>query len=253
MENNGSDLFVIILLGFFLMLLMVSFIVIMVIYHRQRQLENRQKVATMEAKFENTILNVEKEIREETLSYVGRELHDNIGQMLSLAKINLGSSRPNGISESKSIINEVIKEVRSLSKSLNLDWVESISLEDYIKKELEKLRHAEFCEVEWVQEGAELQLAKDKKLILIRVFQEILNNAIKHAAPDLISVGVFNKDGKARIEIKDDGEGFDLTEQSEGSGMSNLKKRMETLGGTIEIQSIPEKGTFIKLNLPEQN
>lgn len=253
MENNGSDLFVIILLGFFLMLLMVSFIVIMVIYHRQRQLENRQKVATMEAKFENTILNVEKEIREETLSYVGRELHDNIGQMLSLAKINLGSSRPNGISESKSIINEVIKEVRSLSKSLNLDWVESISLEDYIKKELEKLKNAEFCEVEWVQEGAELHLAKDKKLILIRVFQEILNNAIKHAAPDLISVGVYNKDGKARIEIKDDGEGFDLTEQSEGSGMSNLKKRMETLGGTIEIQSVPKKGTFIKLYLPEQN
>lgn len=62
MQNEGSDLFIIVLLGFFLMVLMVSFIVIMVIYHRQRQIKNQQKVREIQAEYEKTVLNVEKEL-----------------------------------------------------------------------------------------------------------------------------------------------------------------------------------------------
>jgi two-component system NarL family sensor kinase len=251
MENNGSDLFVIILLGFFLMLLMVSFIVIMVIYHRQRQLENRQKVASMKAEFENTILNVEKEIQEDTLSHVGRELHDNIGQMLSLAKINFARSKPESISEGRNIINQVIKEIRGLSKSLNLDWVESINMEDFIKRELEKLEAAEFCQTDFSIEGEPLSLKKDEKLILIRIIQEALNNAIKHANPNTISITIKNENDSKLILIQDDGIGFDTANKSEGSGMANFKKRMKMLGGEFQIDSEQDKGTLIKLYLPK--
>lgn len=252
MDNtSGSDLFVIILLGFFLMLLMVSFIVIMVIYHRQRQLENRQKMASLQAEFENTILNVEKEIQEDTLSHVGRELHDNIGQMLSLAKINFARSNPESISEGRSIINQVIKEIRSLSKSLNVDWVESISIEDFIKRELEKLEVAEFCKTNLTTEGEPLDLQHDKKLILIRIIQEVLNNAIKHASPTKISILINNDQIHKLIQIQDDGVGFDTHAQSEGLGMSNLKKRMKMLEGEFQVHSEMDKGTLIKLYLPK--
>lgn len=252
MDNtSGSDLFVIILLGFFLMLLMVSFIIIMVIYHRQRQLENRQKVVSLQAAYENTLLNAEKEIREETLTHVGRELHDNIGQMLSLAKINLSSSKPTAISEGKSIINDVIKEVRSLSKSLNLDWVEAISLEEFIKRELEKIEKSGYCKVSFTHKGEILDLQKDHKLILIRMIQETLNNALKHAAPDLISIEINNSSDKSTISIQDDGAGFDTNIESTGSGMYNLRKRMETIEGEIDISSKLDKGTVITLYLPK--
>jgi two-component system NarL family sensor kinase len=250
MENNGSDLFVIILLGFFLMLFMVSFIIIMVIYHRQRQIQNQQKVESMKAAYENTILNVEKEIREDILSHVGRELHDNVGQLLSLAKLNLSSSKTEKVHEGKVLINEIIREVRALSKSLNLDWVDSITLEEFIKNELKKLESAEFCKVTFANNGVPLQLNKEKKLVLIRIIQECLNNAIKHANPSIIEITVNAAPALSEIYIKDDGKGFEVNNNSQGSGMYNLKNRMATIGGEILIQSKIGAGTELKLVLP---
>lgn len=253
MQNDGSDLFIIILLGFFLMVVMVSFIVIMVIYHRQRQIKSQQKVGEIQAEYEKTILNVEKELREDILAYVGRELHDNVGQLLSLAKMYLSSPKLEKVSEGKGMINEIIHEVRALSKSLNLDWVEAISLEDFIQKELKKLETAEFCKVAFHQSGHTLQLEKDKKLVLLRIIQECLNNAVKHAFPKLIEVSVDSDSARSVIRVRDDGKGFEYNGQSSGSGIYNLKNRMATIGGEMVLKSVPGKGTEIKLILPNQN
>ncbi|MFC0262511.1 sensor histidine kinase [Fontibacter flavus] len=250
MESNASDLFVIVLMGFFLMLIMGSFIVVMVVIHRQKQLQNKQRLAAVQAEFEKTILNAEKEIQENTLSHVGRELHDNIGQLLSLAKMNLSSSKPEKVSEGKSMMNQIIKEVRALSKTLNLDWVETISLREFIEKELEKLQSAEFCQTHFNLKGKEFTLDKDRKLILIRILQECLNNAIKHAQPENITISMDFQDDQLEIRIKDDGKGFDTSQESSGSGMFNLKNRIATIGGNIQVQSIIGKGTDIKLSLP---
>lgn len=250
MESNASDLFVIVLMGFFLMLIMGSFIVVMVVIHRQKQLQNKQRLAAVQAEFEKTILNAEKEIQENTLSHVGRELHDNIGQLLSLAKMNLSSSKPEKVSEGKSMMNQIIKEVRALSKTLNLDWVETISLREFIEKELEKLQSAEFCQTHFNLKGKEFTLDKDRKIILIRILQECLNNAIKHAQPENITISMDFQDDQLEIRIKDDGKGFDTSQESSGSGMFNLKNRIATIGGNIQVQSIIGKGTDIKLSLP---
>ncbi|PSL00519.1 sensor histidine kinase [Cecembia rubra] len=250
MGSSGSEVFYIVLLGFVLMLLMGSFIVTMVIVHRQKQLQNQQKLAAVRAEYEKTIINAEKEIRENTLTHVGRELHDNIGQLLSLAKMNLSSSKPEKVSEGKSMINQIIKEVRGLSKSLNLDWVESITLEDFIQNELGKLESAAFCQTKFTKIGVEGSLEKDKKIILIRTIQECLNNAIKHAKPKSISFYMETKPDQLMICIKDDGVGFDTAQGSSGSGMYNLKSRMNTIGGDFEIKSKPGNGTDIKLSLP---
>ncbi|WP_291783644.1 ATP-binding protein [Cecembia sp.] len=253
MDNSGTEVFYIVLLGFVLMLLMGSFMVTMVIVHRQKQLQNQQKLAAVRAEYEKTIINAEKEIRENTLTNVGRELHDNIGQLLSLAKMNLASSKPEKVSEGKSMLNQIIKEVRTLSKSLNLDWVESITLENFIQNELEKLESAGFCKTVFDKNGEEVQLDKDKKIILIRTIQECLNNAIKHANPQAISFHMATNKDQFVIYMRDDGVGFDTSEDSSGSGMYNLKNRMTAIGGVFEIESEPGNGTEIKLSLPISN
>jgi two-component system, NarL family, sensor kinase len=253
MQNEGSDLFIIVLLGFFLMVLMVSFIVIMVVYHRQRQIKNQQKVMEIQAEYEKTVLNVEKELREDILAHVGRELHDNVGQLLSLAKMNLSSSKPEKVSEGKVMVNEIIHEVRALSKSLNLDWVEAISLEEFIQRELKKLESVDFCKVAFHQSGNPLTLDKDKKLVLIRIIQECLNNAIKHAQPKSIEISIKPEIGKSVISVKDDGKGFEYNGKSSGLGIYNLKNRMATIGGEMVLDSALGKGTEIKLILPNQN
>jgi signal transduction histidine kinase len=253
MKSDGSDIFIIVLSGFFLMVVMVSFIVIMVIYHRQRQIKNQQKVREIQADYEKTVLNVEKELREDILAYVGKELHDNVGQLLSLAKMNLSSSKPEKVSEGKVMVNEIIHAVRILSKSLNIDWVEEISLEEFIQRELKKLDSADFCKVAFHQAGNTLRLEKDKKLVLIRIIQECLNNAIKHAEPKLIEIKVDSNLEKPEILIWDDGKGFEYNGQSSGLGIYNLKSRMTTIGGEMILHSVLGKGTEIKLILPNQN
>ena len=249
-QNEGSDLFLIILLGFFLMLLMVSFIVLMLLYHRQKQIKNRERLKAIQTEYEKTILNVEKEIREDVLSFVGRELHDNVGQLLSLAKLNLSSSKPEKISEGKNMLNDIIKEVRSLSKALNLDWVETISLEDFIQRELDKIGNLDFCTVDFSSDGQILDLSKDQKLVLFRIIQECLNNAIKHAQPSSIAIEIKAAKSPTEILIKDDGLGFDLKQRSTGQGLRNLQYRMETIGGKLELITAPGKGTEVKLLLP---
>ncbi len=250
MSEQESQFLLILFGGIFFSLIMSFFVVAMVILHRQRQVQNRQKLDQIKIEHEKTLLNIENEIQQETLSHIGRELHDNIGQLLSLAKLNFGSAKPEKQSEGKVILNQIIKEVRGLSKTLNIDWVESISLAEFIKQELGKIQATGFCETSLENNLENFELTKDQKLVLIRVTQECLNNAIKHASPDKIEVKIY-QNGKGKvIEIIDDGHGFDQTIQSKGSGMTNLKKRMETIGGEFHLTSVVGKGTDIKLLLP---
>lgn len=250
MSEQESQIALIFFGGAFLVIIMFTFIVSMVVLHRQRQVQNRQKLDQIKTEHEKTLLNIENEIQQETLSHIGRELHDNIGQLLSLAKLNLHSIKPEKQAEGKEYINQIIKEVRGLSKTLNLDWVESITLDEFIQQQLEKIQSTGYCETSLNSDQSFLELKKDQKLVLIRVIQECLNNAIKHAQPELIIIQITKNDSSRKIDIIDDGAGFDTTVQTQGSGMFNLPKRMETIGGKFNLTSAVGKGTHITLELP---
>src|SRR5690606_3182060 len=188
MDLDSSQLIAVIIFGIILMFLMSGFIVVMVLFHRQRQFQNRQKIDHLTAEYEKTILSVEKEIREQTLVHIGQELHDNIGQILSLAKLTLRHTDPDKISDARKLVHQAIKEVRSLSKSINLDWANDINIKDFIVNELDKVSKLGFCKTTLESNIDDLQLDQKKKLVLIRMIQECLNNAIKHASPTLISI-----------------------------------------------------------------
>ncbi len=250
MDSVENQVYVIIYSTLFLGGIMSTFVISMVFIHRQRQAQNRQKVDQIKSEHEKTLLNIENEIQQDTLTQIGRELHDNIGQLLSLAKLNFGSLKPEKHAEGKEILNQVIQEVRGLSKTLNLDWVESISLSEFIEQQLERINNTGFCETVLEADVELVDLPKDQKLVLIRVIQESLNNAIKHASPDKIGIKIYRDGLNRRIRIQDDGSGFDTSLQTNGSGMHNLKKRMDTIGGEFKLTSAVGEGTEIILTLP---
>lgn len=232
------------------MFIMSGFIVAIVIIHRQRQVKNRHRIELMKADYEKTLLNVEKEIREETLLYVSQELHDNIGQMLSLTKLVLANPEPSGVMEGKKLINQIIKEVRSLSKSINRDYLKEMKFGDFLREELEKIERSGFCQTELILPSSTVEISDDdKKLILIRVVQECLNNAIKHATPTWIKIHMTLTDTLLELIIFDDGVGFDTQHESNGLGLRNLQSRMNAICGNISFQSEPQKGTQIKLSV----
>ncbi|REG81097.1 sensor histidine kinase [Algoriphagus antarcticus] len=245
-----SQVYIIIFSALFLGGVMSTFVISMVFIHRQRQAQNRQKLDQVKSEHEKTLLDIENEIQQETLTLIGRELHDNIGQLLSLAKLNFGSIRPEKQAEGRDILGQAIQEVRGLSKQLNLDWVESLSINEFIGQQLERIQNTGFCETTLDADFELVDLPKDQKLVLIRVIQESLNNAIKHASPNKILIRMHDSGKGKQIWIKDDGKGFDSSQKSNGSGMINLKKRMETIGGEFELTSTVGNGTEITLTLP---
>lgn len=250
MSEQESQFLLILFGGIFFAFLMSIFVIAMVVLHRQRQVQNRQKITRIKSEHEKMLLHVTNEIQQETLAHIGRELHDNIGQLLSLAKLNLHSAKPEKQSEGKESINQIIKEVRTLSKSLNLDWVETISLDEFVQQQLVKIQTTGFCNTKLQTDQSFIELEKNQKLVLIRVIQECLNNAIKHAQPNNIQVYISQTGNYRVIEIMDDGRGFDTSQTSQGSGMVNLTKRMEVIGGKFDLTSKPGGGTRIRLMLP---
>lgn len=251
MSEEESAIISLLIGGFFLAGLMTFFVIAMVILHRQRQVQNKHKLDQVKIEYEKTLLNIENEIQHETLTHIGRELHDNIGQLLSLTKLNLNSVKPEKHEEAKNLLNTIIKEVRTLSKTLNVDWVGSTDLNEFIAHQLSRIEETGFCTTDF-QVRAELgNLPKEQKLVLIRVIQEVLNNSIKHALPSRIEVKIQNKSSQKTIFIRDDGKGFDTNNASSGSGMTNLQKRMETIGGKFTLSSTIGSGTEITLSLPK--
>ncbi|TXE14215.1 sensor histidine kinase [Algoriphagus aquimarinus] len=250
MDLVESQVYIIIFSTLFLGGIMSTFVISMVFIHRQRQAQNLQKMDQVKSEHEKTLLNIENEIQQETLTHIGRELHDNIGQLLSLAKLNFGSIKPEKIAEGRDILGQAIQEVRGLSKQLNLDWVESISINEFIEQQLERIQNTGFCETSLDANFELIDLPKDRKLVLIRVIQESLNNALKHASPENILIRMRENGEIRQILIQDDGKGFDSSQKSNGSGMFNLKKRMETIGGEFNLTSSVGKGTEITLTLP---
>lgn len=249
-EDDSLQTFFAILTGVVLMVIMAAFIIAIVIVHRQRQIKNRHKIQIIKADFKNTILNAEKEIREHTLHYVSQELHDNIGQLLSLTKLVLNNSDPASVFEGKKLINQIIKEVRSLSRSINKDYINDVQFESFLEEELGKVQKSGFCEVSFVNDGGPIDFVEgDKKLVLIRLVQECLNNAIKHASPTLISIELKNLGDKLLLCIKDNGEGFDVAKVSQGLGLRNINSRVEAIGGKVKIDSELGKGTRIEIEL----
>jgi signal transduction histidine kinase len=172
MELNSSQVIFVILFGIILMFLMSGFIVVMVLLHRQRLFQNRQKIDSITAEYEKTILSVEKEIREQTLVHVGQELHDNIGQILSLTKLTLRKADPEKISDAKNLLQQAIQEVRKLSRSINLDWANEVNLKVFIENELNKISRVGFCKTDFKTNDENIILDKNKKLVLIRLIQE---------------------------------------------------------------------------------
>ena len=250
MSSPNAQVYIVILAGIFLMLVMVVFVVFMVLIHRQKQFKNHQEMNMLKAEYEKTILNVEKEIQEQTLKFVGQELHDNIGQMLTLAKLYVNSSNPEQMAESRILISQTIKEVRSLSKSLNINWVEHISINEFIANELSKIEKTGLCKTTLTYDDELQDLEKDKKIVLVRLLQESLNNAMKHAQPSILQVNLHRNKKNLICSITDNGKGFDTQSKSNGMGLYHLNERMKSVGGSSEISSIIGIGTEIKLILP---
>lgn len=251
-ETTNIEIAIAILFGSLMLALIGVFMFLMVIIYQKRKIKAIRTQQQLIAQYEQAVLKAKVEIREETLKYVGQELHDNVGQVLSLIKLYLSRPDPHRKADVKQLIDQAIKDIRLLSHDLNINRVEQYSLSDFIEQELNKVQKAGVVKTSFKNEGFCDPASVHDRLMISRIFQECINNILKHADAKHIFVKLVAEKGICALSITDDGVGFESGSMLMGSGLNNIYDRVKLIGGGIDILSSPGKGTKVILRIPRE-
>ena len=248
-----------ILLGYFIaiVLFVCAFTIVFVMFFLKRK--NLLVLQKLEAKqrFEKELAKTEIEIKENTLKNIGWELHDNIGQLLSVANIhlnilqqNIPTDQTSQLNETKDVVKQAIQEVRSLSKTLNNDVVLKNGLPASIQTELDRFNRLDFLTADFKSEGSPKPLQSSHEIIIFRIVQEFLSNVIKHSKAGNLKVVLNYTQYQLHIKIADDGVGFCTKTTPTNAGMETMKSRAALIGATYELVSEVGVGTSLELTYP---
>lgn len=195
-----------------------------------------------EKNFEQELANAQIEVHEETLRNISWELHDNIGQLITLAKIQMQNK---GLSnELKNTLDQALQEVRTLSKGLNSEAIKHLNLIESINQEINRFNKLNYIAASLEVSGDYKDIPKNDKLILFRILQEFFSNTIKHAGASELIVTLEYTPQTIIINVSDNGCGFDSSKlKPNGIGLLNMKNRANLLKADFNLTSTPNKGT----------
>jgi two-component system NarL family sensor kinase len=261
--RQNPEIYTVVILGIILGIALVGFIVTILLLYQRRQQRQEQEMDKMKDAYEKEALRSQLEIQENTFKTIAQELHDNIGQMLSVVKLSL-SIAPlekdhqayEPVRSSQDILNKAIIDLSNLTKGLHTERIVDIGLVESIRYELFAIKKAGILQVQFSASGHETSFGEQKAIFLFRMFQEAVNNILKHAKAKLVSVDIRFLDDNFAMEIRDDGKGFNLPEKQQyaaagsGVGLRSLYNRASIIGADLHIESEPGAGTSIRIELP---
>ena len=238
-------------------ILLVLFVVVFFIAFQKRK--NKFLIERFEAqqKFDKEIEKSKLEIQEQTLKNIAWELHDNIGQLLSVVNIQLNmlaldtpANYHKQITETKGVVNDAVQEIRTLSKTLNNDVILKNGLVTSLSLELERFNKLKFLDAKFQVEGEDRPIKNSDEIIIFRILQEFFSNVIKHAKAKKLIVLLRYEADSLEILANDDGVGFDMNQETGNSGMVTMKSRAALINTDIRITSQIGDGTTLQLKYP---
>ena len=187
---------------------------------------------------------------------LGEELHDNINQLLGVVKLYIQHALVNPkmreelLHKSSSYITQTIEEIRHLSRSLLPPALHEQGLLESLYQLIEDIRQAKDIDFSIEHAGFdEAQVPDNKLLVIYRIIQEQLNNALKHSEAKAVVIRLTHFDHHVQLTIQDNGVGFDPEQVKPGMGFNNIRNRIEVFNGEMEIQSSPGNGCTLVVKL----
>ncbi len=237
--------------------LLLLFVIVFFIAFQKRK--NKLLLERLEAKqkFEKELANTQLEIQEQTFKNIAWELHDNVGQLLSVVSMQLNimlSKAPDSIKEqivdTKSVVSETVQEIRNLSKTLNNDVIQNNGLVRSLQIEVERFNRLKYLDASFKIKGEEVYIKSEHEILIFRMYQECLSNVMKHSKAKKLDIILNYKKEVLEISAKDDGVGFDTSKKTESSGLQTIKGRAELLNAKYLLTSEIGKGTNLTLIYP---
>lgn len=218
-----------------------------------RILEQKQKILEQEQKIGQLHAMMNGEEKERTR--LAQELHDGIGGMLAVIKMNINKVKKlhpelleiRPLNEVMSMVSETAAQVRKTAHNMMPDALQRNSLAEALFLYCDTISADSHLQIDLQFNGDFDELDKRIELILYRIIQELLQNIIKHADATQAIIQFIQYNGKLSITVEDNGAGFDVEGTRTGLGLQNMRLRVQALGGSIQIQSTINRGTTIYL------
>ncbi|MEJ5996528.1 ATP-binding protein [Pedobacter sp. Du54] len=213
----------------------------------------------MKRQFNEQLLKSQLEIQEMSFNAISMEIHDNVGQTLSLLKMQLNIMGQQQVleqkllAEAKNSVSKAMGDLRDIAKGLNTERIEMTSILDLVSDELAKINNTGGISVAIEIENKEIEIKTEKKLILFRIIQECLQNIIKHADATEVKVLFRYPTDQLNIVIIDNGKGFNpekVLVNPKGLGLKNILNRAHIIGGSAIIESVIKQGTIVSIFSP---
>jgi PAS domain S-box-containing protein len=218
-------------------------------------LERKLKQERKERK--NKIIKATIEAQEKERSLIGRELHDNVNQVLTTVKLYTElcyyDEVPNKELLKRSVqqVNYCIEEIRSLSKRLAVPKIDELSFEELIKDLIDTINNTKKTSIKLVTYGLKSKgYTNELRTTIYRIIQEQLTNVIKYAHASSVKVTVAATNEDIAVEVQDNGVGFDMNEKKKGNGIINMMSRAESVGGNLRFDTSPGRGCTMIAEFP---
>lgn len=259
MPSSKTEIFLILILLTIFVVGMLAFIVVILFFIQKKQRGFTSDLNTVKENYDKELYKAQLEIQEQTLQEISREIHDNVGQLLSLVQLGLGNidfdhkdAAIGTRDEISGLLSRGVEELRLLSRSLNTDSVRNTGLKKAVEIQADFIRRTSHLDVEYLVSGTAAAVGGTREIILFRLLQEALNNILRHAGATKIRILLAYEPAQLTLEISDNGTGFDLNllnESGQMNGIHNMKHRAKLINAEFLISS-QVNGTTITVIAP---
>jgi len=253
------------LLGSLAALLVVGFMVYRNFRHRQvlsRQQDLLQQQRIRELEKDRLLVATDAMLKgqEEERSRMAKDLHDGLGGLLSGVKYSLIHMKDNFVIDhnhaavfdrSLDMLDTSIRELRRVAHNMMPESLVKFGLDEALKDYCNAINNANMVSLKYQSFGLETRLDQNTEIIIYRIIQELLNNALKHASAKEVLVQLVRRDNRLSITVEDNGKGFDAgsLEQNKGAGWANIYNRVNYLNGKLDLHTEPGEGVSVNIEL----
>ncbi len=255
--SRAEIIFILSIISLFI-LIMVTFIIIILFFIKKKQKGFASDLNAVKENYDKELYKAQMEIQEQTFGEISREIHDNVGQLLSVAKLGINNldygdkgKSMKGASEISGILDRAIDDLRHMSRAMNADFIRKKGLQRSLENQVEFLQRSGHFKTHFYVTGSDRRLSETKEIILFRILQEGLNNIIRHSGATEIKISLEYLTDSLLLTISDNGRGFTLAENHavdiHSNGISNMQHRARLIDACFEINSVRENGTTIQV------
>jgi two-component system NarL family sensor kinase len=260
MEPTFSEFLIMFSLATLMMLVLASSIILFMVFYQKKMVQEQLKRQQLEFEFQQKMLQAELQSQETERRRLAADLHDSIGGMLSTIRVGISTMArllpdPQSIDQTKQMLDDTIGSVRRISRDLMPSTLEKFGLVHALREICERFQATSKITIHFHEQNEIGPMDKSRELMIFRVVQELLNNAIKHSQATEINVSI-NSGDQLYVSVEDDGIGFNADEMKKdkqngkGLGLFNIENRARLLGGNLDYDIARTKGSKTILTLP---